>query len=373
MRLLICAGGTGGGVYPALAVLQAVMASHEPGSTQEMLWVGGEGGMEADLVKRAGVPFETISAAGVHGVGARNLPGNIARLVRGYRKAQRILQDFRPEVLFFTGGYVAVPLALAGRHIPTLLYVPDIEPGLALKTLARFADRIAVTAEESRQYFPKKAGQVVVTGYPTRPELLAWDADKARQALGLSKGLPTLLVFGGSKGARSINRALMGVLPELLKEMQVVHISGELDWPEVQAAAGKLDASQAERYRAFPYLHAEMGAALSIADLVVSRAGASVLGEFPLFGLPAILVPYPYAWRYQRVNAEYLTRQGAAEMLRDEDLSTGLLPAVRRLMNDPSQRERMRQAMRSLRRPAAAQAIAEQLFLLSGSRRLERT
>ena len=168
MRLLICAGGTGGGVYPALAVLQTMQ------NKAEVLWVGGEGGMEAQLVARANVPFKTIPAAGIHGVGLKSLPGNIIRLVRGFFASRRILQEFKPDVMFFTGGYVAVPMALAGKRIPIVLYVPDIEPALALKTLARFADKIAVTAPESFRFF-KHPDRLVLTGYPIRPDLVKVD------------------------------------------------------------------------------------------------------------------------------------------------------------------------------------------------------
>ena len=133
VRLLICAGGTGGGVYPALSVLQALKNDAQP-----VLWVGGEGGMEADLVTRSGVPFTAIPAAGVHGVGLRTLPGNLLRLARGTLAARRILAEFRPDVLLFTGGYVAAPMAFAGRHIPSLVYCPDIEPGLALEIPGAF-------------------------------------------------------------------------------------------------------------------------------------------------------------------------------------------------------------------------------------------
>ncbi|MEW5871368.1 MAG: undecaprenyldiphospho-muramoylpentapeptide beta-N-acetylglucosaminyltransferase [Chloroflexota bacterium] len=365
MRLLICAGGTGGGVYPALTVLRVMQESvrSKTGVEFSALWVGGVGGMEADLVKREGIPFQAIQAAGVHGVGLRTLPSNLLRLGRGYRQSQKILHDFRPDVLFFTGGYVAVPMALAGRRVPTALYVPDIEPGLALKTLARFADRIAVTAPPSQAYFARRA-ELTVTGYPVRPGLGDWSREAAQQALGLSPDLPTLLVFGGSKGARSLNRALLAALPELLREMQVVHLSGQLDWPEVESASQEL-AHQPEtselvkRYRTFPYLHEEMGAALRAADLVISRAGASSLGEFPLMGLPAILVPYPYAWRYQKINAEYLVQHGAARLIQDSDLSVQLLPVVSELMRDRDQLERMAQAMRSLAQPGAANSIAQ--------------
>jgi len=330
--------------------------------------------MEADLVKRKGVPFETISAAGVHGVGMRALPGNLWQLGRGYFQASRVLHRFRPDVLFFTGGYLAVPMALAGRRIPTLLYVPDIEPGLALKALARFADRIAVSAEQARDYFPTwQASRLRVSGYPLRPELKSWQKQAACQELGLNPEIPSLLVFGGSKGARSINRALLAVLPELLSEMQVLHISGKLDWAEVEAAQTALVGTGAERYRPFPYLHTRrMGAALAAADLVISRAGASTLGEFPFFGLPAILVPYPYAWRYQKVNAQYLQERGAAVMVEDAELAVQLLPLVRDLMHNPQRRGEMRAAMRALAHPEAAGAIADLLQDLAGKDNQER-
>ncbi|HEX2698337.1 MAG TPA: glycosyltransferase, partial [Anaerolineales bacterium] len=184
MRLLICAGGTGGGVYPALAVFQALNAKR---SDVETLWIGGEGGMEAELVKREGIPFATIPAAGLHGVGLRALPRNMAQLGRGLLASQKILREFKPDVLFFTGGFVAGPMAIAGRTIPTLLYVPDIEPGLALKSLARFANRITVTVEDSKKYFKQK---VLVTGYPLRADLAAWDKAKGRAALALDENIP---------------------------------------------------------------------------------------------------------------------------------------------------------------------------------------
>jgi UDP-N-acetylglucosamine--N-acetylmuramyl-(pentapeptide) pyrophosphoryl-undecaprenol N-acetylglucosamine transferase len=379
VRLLICAGGTGGGVYPALAVLEALQGSKVAGlkvdqpstfqpSNLETLWVGGEGGMEARLVKRAGVPFKTIPAAGVHGVGLKALPGNLLRLGSGFFAARRLLREFKPDVLFFTGGYVAVPMALAGNRAPTLLYVPDIEPGLALNFLARFADRIAVTTKDSFRYF-KRYEHLVLTGYPTRPDLATWTRPNARRTLNLTSKDPVLLVFGGSKGARSINNAVLANLHALLELAQVVHITGELDWPTVEAAQKNHTKAQATRYHALPYLHEEMGAALAAADLAVSRAGASTLGEYPLFGLPAILVPYPYAWRYQKINADYLTKRGAAVMLEDAQLSEKLLPTVKDLLENPDRLASMRDAMQCLSRPQAAAEIGRQLFALAEKRR----
>ncbi len=363
MRLLVCAGGTGGGVYPALSIVQA---AQQAVMLDDVLWIGGEGGMEAELVQREGIAFEAIPAAGIHGVGLQKLPGNIFRLVRGSIAAKRILTTYRPDVLLFTGGYVAVPVAFAGRHIPNVLYVPDIEPGMALKTLARFADRICLIAEESKAYFNRKTN-LVVTGHPIRHDLAKWTREEARTTLGLDQHLPVLLVFGGSKGARSINRAVISVLPELLEDLQVLHLTGTLDWDEVEAARQALPEALHGRYLAFPYLHDEMGAAYIAADLILSRAGASAVGEFPIFGKPALLVPYPHAWRYQKVNAAYLTGREAALMVPDEELPDRLLPVVRELFADAEKRKNMAAAMHRLARPEAAQKIAAELMALAGA------
>jgi UDP-N-acetylglucosamine--N-acetylmuramyl-(pentapeptide) pyrophosphoryl-undecaprenol N-acetylglucosamine transferase len=333
----------------------------------EILWVGGEGGMEADLVKREGVRFEEISSAGLHGVGLRALPGNLIRTCRGFYESLRILRSYRPDVLFFTGGYVAVPMAFAswlGRYGRRLLYVPDIEPGLALQTLARFADDIVLTTDASKAYFPGKSNLTIV-GYPLRPGLDRWTRQEALKIFDLREDLPVLLVSGGSKGARSINRAVSAILPRLLESMQVLHISGQLDSTEMQQVQQGLPEKLAVNYRLFSYLHDEMGAALRVADLAVMRAGASTLGELPLFGLPAILVPYPYAWRYQKVNAAYLVECGAAELLEDAELSEKLLPRVSSLMSDPVRRLNMKSALQGLARPAAAAQIADRLFKLA--------
>lgn len=323
--------------------------------------------MEAELVERQGISFASIPAAGVHGVGLRTLLGNISKLARGVVASRRILRKFKPDVLFFTGGYVAVPMAVAGTRIPSLLYVPDIEPGLALKALAWFADRITVTAPASSAYFTRKE-RVVTTGYPVRRELSQWDKASARKKLGLREDIPVLLVFGGSKGARSINNALLDNLTTLLERTQVVHISGKLDWAHVEDVKQKLSREQASRYFAFDYLHEEMGAALAAADLVVSRAGASSLGEYPLFGLPALLVPYPYAWRYQKVNADYLSEHGAALTIEDAALKEHLVPIVDELLQNPKKLDAMHIAMRELAHPQAAEEIGSHLMALAGKR-----
>jgi UDP-N-acetylglucosamine--N-acetylmuramyl-(pentapeptide) pyrophosphoryl-undecaprenol N-acetylglucosamine transferase len=341
--------------------------------------------METQLIERSGIPFRTIPAAGVHGIGLRTLPRNLWQVGRGVLASRRILREFKPDVLFFTGGYVAVPMALAGWKVPSLLYVPDIEPGLALNTLARFADKIAITAEDSLRYFTntrgthagKNADRITLTGYPVRANLARWTRQEARKELNLSEEGPILLVLGGSKGARSINTAVLANLPSLVEAAQIIHITGELDWPNVEEKAKDLfnddlqrstiagiPTIQSARYHAYPYLHELMGAALAAADLALSRAGASTLGEYPLFGLPAVLVPYPHAWRYQKINADYLVRHAAAILLEDENLSDQLLPTIKDLLNQPNKLASMRAAMQQLAHPQAAIQIGRQLLAL---------
>ena len=346
-------------MYPAITVLEALELDKD-----SVLWVGSRDGMEEALVTRREIPYTSIDAAGVHGVGLRRLPGNLWQLLKGVFASRRILLDFKPDVLLFTGGYVAMPMAVAGIRKPSLLYVPDIEPGLALKALARFSDHIALTTASSSTYFPNKR-KLTVTGYPVRPELKVWTREKALAYFKLDPNLPTLAVAGGSKGARSINMALLKILPQLLEEMQIIHISGHLDWETVEENAKSLSSQQAKRYQAFPYLH-EFGAPLAAADLIVSRAGASTLGEYPLFGLPAILVPYPYAWRYQKINASFLADRGAAVILKDEDLETDLLATVQKMMADPDMLTQMSQAMSHLASPDAAERIAHLIHEMAG-------
>ena len=346
-------------MYPALAVHDVLASKVKDVDT---LWVGGEGGIEESLVKRHGIPFEAIPAAGLHGVSPMALPRNLLMLARGVMASYGILNDFKPDVLFFTGGYVAAPMAFAGRSVPSLLYVPDIEPGMAIKSVARFAKIIAVTTEESQKYFNKR---VYESGYPLRPDLALWDRQTAHQHLGVTGSLPVLLVFGGSKGARSINMAVLDNLRALLEKCEVIHLTGEGDWQLVQGMREQLPVELAARYHAMSYLH-EMGAALAAADLAISRAGASSLGEFPLFALPAILVPYPHAWRYQKVNADYLARRGAAIMLQDNRLEQELLETLTVLLDNPNKLKAMRAAMFELSHPRAAEKIASALLELAG-------
>jgi UDP-N-acetylglucosamine--N-acetylmuramyl-(pentapeptide) pyrophosphoryl-undecaprenol N-acetylglucosamine transferase len=261
---------------------------------------------------------------------------------------------------------VGVPVALAARlkRVPILTFVPDVEPALALRVINRISNKVALAVKESQRYLPARASSIV-TGYPLREELLQAKRGEARAENGWGDRDFILLVMGGSRGARSINRAILACLTDLLREMHVVHVSGPLDWPTVEHAAQDLPAGQRARYHASAYLHEAVGRMLAAADLVVSRAGGSILGEYPFFRLPAVLVPYPHAWRYQKVNAEYLAQRGAALILGDDSLDIALRPTVLQLAADPVRLEKMRRAAALLARSDAAGNIADLLVALA--------
>jgi len=308
-----------------------------------------------------------VPAGGVHGVSPGKAARNFFKLIQGWGAAYRLGRRERPAALFATGGYASLPVALAAwaLRVPILVYLPDIEPGLAVRLISRLASRVAVTVEDSVAYFP--ARKVAVTGYPVRAEFHGIERAEARDALGLALDEPVLLVMGGSRGARSINKALSGVLEQILELTQVVHVSGELDWSWVVERREKLPGTLQARYQTLPYLHQiELG--LAAADLAVCRAGAMTLGELPFFGLPAVLVPYPYAWRYQRVNAEWLAGRGATLVLDDERLAEELLPTVRDLLSDRERLAQMGERARALARPDAAARLAAELQALATRR-----
>lgn len=325
-----------------------------------MLWVGSDDGPEGELVQREGIPYKSVPAAGLHGVSLASIPSRVFKLTKGYIAAKKIVREFKPDVMFFTGGYVGFPVAMAGRGIPSVLFVPDIEPGMALNVLAKRADVITIVCEDSKNFFDAKKN-TVITGYPTRVNMSQWDKEQALASFGLSPDLPVLFVFGGSKGAQSINHAMQKHITDLTRECQVIHICGKNNWEEMSKFYETLPNEVKARYKLFPYLHEEMGAAFTAADLVVSRSGASTLGELPLFGVPALLVPYPYAWRYQKTNADYLISKGAAELLKDEDLDEQLSARALELLRNKEKLASMKEAMKSLALPDAANQIFKAL------------
>jgi UDP-N-acetylglucosamine--N-acetylmuramyl-(pentapeptide) pyrophosphoryl-undecaprenol N-acetylglucosamine transferase len=235
MKLVVSGGGTGGHVYPALAVVEVLLRS-KPASTSiptltenDLLWIGSQGGIEEEIVGHAGIRFSGLAAGGLRGQSLPVRVRNAARIAGSIARGRGIMVRVQPDAVFVTGGYACVAVTLAAwlQRVPVLVYLPDIVPGLAIRFLSRFATRVAVSSEESCRHLRRK--KVVVTGYPVRSDIGALSKAQAAQAIGLEPSERTLLVFGGSRGARSINRALVAGLRELLPVCQVIHISGRLD------------------------------------------------------------------------------------------------------------------------------------------------
>ncbi|MGQ9815758.1 MAG: UDP-N-acetylglucosamine--N-acetylmuramyl-(pentapeptide) pyrophosphoryl-undecaprenol N-acetylglucosamine transferase [Candidatus Roseilinea sp.] len=345
----------------------------------QALFVGEHEGMERQLAQREGIAFAAIQAGALHGVGARRAARSALRIARGIFAAYRLVGAYRPDVVLLTGGFVGVPVSLAAwlRRVPSLVYLPDIEPGLALRAMARLATQVATTTAASGEFIPR--AKMVVTGYPVREAFLRATRQQGRARFGLSADATVLLVVGGSTGARSINRAIVSNIGALLSlpaphsnSVHILHVTGNRDWPEMQAAREAMGPDLRARYTAVPYLHEEMADAMAAADMVVCRSGASALGELPALGLPAVLVPYPHAWRYQRVNAQYLVDRSAAVMLEDRQLNhpeQGLVRVVASLLADPARLSAMREASRRLgaETGGGARRIAEVVWWIASA------
>lgn len=359
-------GGTGGHVYPALSVLEALW-SEEKWATdrKEVGWVGGAQSMEQRIITREELAFYPISVGAVRGTGPLTKLRSMGRLARGTLQAGRLISQFSPDVILATGGYVSVPLVLAGwaARCPSLIYLPDAEPGLAVRFLSLFAQRIALSFEGVAGRFP--ARKTMTSGYPVRRALFTTSEADARTALGLTRELPVLLILGGSRGAHSINAAVRRELVSLLGMAQILHVSGLGDYEDLNRVRTGLTSEQRSRYHLFSYAYDHMVNALVSADLAIARAGAAVLGEFPAVGLPAILVPYPYAGQHQQSNAEYLAEHEVAIIVQDSELERWLLPTVSELLGDPRRLHTMAAASRELAVPDAARSIAEELFSLA--------
>lgn len=357
-----------------------------------MLWVGSTDGMELPLVERAGIAYAGIATGQLRGEDPLTAIRNSGKMVAGMQQSRLILDRFRADVCFVTGGYVCAPVVLAcrTRRIPVLIYLPDMTPGAAIRWLSHLAQRVAVSFAGAAQHFGglAPAGKAVVTGYPVRDDLVmavAAGRPQARRTLaaaldrplasGSAADLPLLLVWGGSQGSRTINQATWGSLPTLLAHAHVLHVIGQRDWQMAQPTLAALPDQPgwqpdfAERYHPVDYLHESMPWALAAADLTVARAGASTLGEFPVAKLPSILVPLPIAGVNQRRNAEVLAEQGAAVIVEDEALSAQIGPTVAALLRDRAKLAGMAAAAGSLATPAAAANIAHELFRLGQANR----
>ena len=348
MRVLIAAGGTGGHIYPGIAVAQEIMRRHPDAKVQ---FIGTARGLETRLVKQAGFELSLIDSAGLKNVGRMARMRGLAVLPKSFREAWKIIRKFRPDVVVGAGGYVSGPVVLiaALSNRPTLVMESNALPGWTNRVLARFVDRAAVSFEQSLPFF---RGKGIVTGNPVRREFFAIPA-KQRDPMRFA-----VLVFGGSQGARAINEAMVAALPQLNDfrcVLYMTHQTGEADLDKVRAAyiAGGWNAEVIVR----PYID-DMVASFAAADLVICRAGATTTAELIAAGKAAIMIPFPFAADdHQRKNAEALESVGAARMILQQNLSADRLATeIIGLVQEPEKVSAMEEASRKLARGDAAAA-----------------
>jgi UDP-N-acetylglucosamine--N-acetylmuramyl-(pentapeptide) pyrophosphoryl-undecaprenol N-acetylglucosamine transferase len=353
MRVIFAGGGTGGHLFPGLAVAREFQR-RDPGT--EILFVGTEQGIEFRVLPKAGFKLETLTVKGLKGRGARGLLDALYGVPASVLRSLTIIKKFRPDCVIGLGGYASGPFLLAGKlmGMRCVIMEQNLRPGFTNKILSRLVDRVFTSYGRSAEYFPR--ARVVETGNPVR-----WQ--KLPEVQRRDKFL--LLVFGGSAGARRINFAVVDALKQLTNlqsDLFVVHQTGQLDYAAIKEAYTAL-AFEAE---VTPFID-NMDEAYARADLVLCRAGATTVAELTAFGKAAILVPYPYAiYDHQRGNAQALQERGAAEMILDQALTGQVLAEkIRDLLSDRGRIERMASAARTMGRPQAAARIVDECYALA--------
>lgn len=350
MLFVMAGGGTGGHVMPAIAVAHELQRQGHP-----CLFIGTREGLESRLVPQAGFPLEWIPAAGFQRAGLRGRAAAAARLPRALWRCRRLLKALRPAALFSMGGYVAVAPVLAAllQRVPVVVMEPNAVPGLANRLAARFADRALVAFEETARWFP--SGRAELCGVPVREAFFDIEWRPPRDVL-------RVLVTGGSRGARALNRAVRESLPHFRASGLPAEITLQSGAAEAEALAAEFAASGVPA-RAVAFLE-DMPAAYAQAHIVVSRAGAGAVAELAAAGMPSVLVPFPFAADdHQLRNAEAMRRAGAAVLIEERDLSgRALFETLARLASEPGELERMSRAARALARPDAARRAASALL-----------
>ena len=359
--VVVAGGGTGGHTSPGLAVAGALATRG-----CSVAWIGSRSGIEARRVPAAGIPFTAIPTGKLRRYWAwQNVVDLAVNVPSSLLAAWISLGKLQPKVVFATGGFVALPVAIAAgmRRVPVVIHEQTAVPGLANRIAARVATRIAITYEPSARWF--RAGHVALTGNPLRAELRGGDRADAVARFGLDPALPLVYVTGGAQGAHRINRVVGEALPALLSVAQLIHQSGDnpetgdRGWLETKRSA--LPAHLARRYHLRPYLDAELPSVYAAAALVIGRAGAGTVNECCQLGVPALYIPLPGAsGDEQTENARLAERAGGAVVLPQAELSPATLAGrVIPLLEDPARLKTMGERARTLAIPDAAERIAE--------------
>lgn len=362
MRIVLTGGGTGGHIYPALAIGREVK-EREPDSA--FLYIGAARGLESRIVPQQQMPFKAIDITGFRRSLSMDNVKTIWRFLQGVKLSKKLLREFRPDVVVGTGGYVCGPVVYAASRlgIPTVIHEQNVVPGLTNKFLSRYVNGVAVSFAESKPYFAG-CGDVIFAGNPCASAVLRGDRSAGFASLGLSPDTPFVLVVGGSGGARALNEAAadMAASIEELPGVHLILVTGDRFYEDTRERVEKLGSRGDGRVRVLPYVH-NMPEVLAAASLVVSRAGASLLAEITALGVPSILVPSPNVTNnHQEPNARSVADAGAGEMILERELGGGKLrERVFAIMKDAPLRRRMSEASKSLGMPQAAADIYAQL------------
>lgn len=342
MKVVIAAAGTGGHINPGIAIANKIM-EEEPNS--KIIFIGTDRGLENDLVPRAGYELKKIDA---YGINRKINFDNIKRLyktVKSVGQAKKILQEFKPDVIIGTGGYICVSVGQAANklHIPIILHESNAFPGVAIKLLSKKAKKVLVGFEDAKYRLPR-AKEVVVTGTPSKickAELDEEHKKEKKQEMGLKLSLPTVLVFGGSQGARSVNEALLGIIENKLNEKyQIVWAAGKGNFENVknELSSKKINIENINNTKILPYIY-NMQEVMEMSDLVVCRSGAMTITEISTLGKPAIFIPFPFATEnHQEYNAKVLEKVDAAKIILDKDLDFSRLNDTINEMIEDNQR-----------------------------------
>lgn len=356
MRVIIAGGGTGGHLFPGLAVAEEFKSRDKK---TEVIFVGTENGIEARVIPREGYPIKFLNAEGVVGISFTRKIKAIAKMIISARDSYKIILDVKPDIMIGVGGYASGVIMLTASilSIPTIILEQNCIPGLTNRILGKFVKAICVTYQESIPYFPRE--KTYLTGNPIRANILKGSIENGYKLFSLDKGLFTIFIFGGSLGARSINNAIiesLNYLSDLKNNIQFLHQTGKEDFERVKGAYRKLSF----KGTVTPFIF-EMGEAYAVSDLVISRAGATTLAELTALGKASILVPYPYAaGRHQELNAMKLLEMGAAKVIRDSELNGEILSnTIRILYENESMRFEMQKNSRTLGKPDACVRVVD--------------
>ena len=349
MKLLLAGGGTGGHLFPAVALAEMLKSQD---AAAQILFVGTKHGLEYRVLPKLGWDLETVNISGFAGKGLMSKMAVIAKLAQSILQGRRILKSFRPDAVIGVGGYASAPLVIAAKtmNLPVLLHEQNAIPGLTNKMLSRWADRVCVAFEQTLKEFT--GANSFFTGNPLRSGI--------SDCPGAGNEPPTLLIFGGSRGARAINAAICAALPQLrgvLPEIKMIHQTGDDDFERVNDAYQQSGYPEA-RIEAFI---TDMSAVYRQADLVVCRAGATTIAELTACGRPSIMIPYPHAaGDHQKANALALVEKQAAIMLEQKDLCTDLLvETISGLLSDRERLQAMATAAKQQGKHDAAETILD--------------